>query len=458
MISTIFALLPIASLGLTELPVHHLMPDGRVLPTRDRRVWAFDTADDLATEEPRLQEELDRHFSAGVVRRARNAGFEIGDLRRLRDLEERAKVETPPPGGVGYGFYYRDADFRWSNSTATYQRMIAPGKPGGDVSTWLYNTTTNRAELGVEAFISYYAQSSFRFKVFDWARYPAAPWQTDMSYSTLDEYLESTECDDGVWRQELYVVNETFSDALNQWTNRVWLENRRTSELDLVYSYDYTTSNPNQNTFENGDFYGSWGPIFETFQDHDGSNKPIGWNDCVLVQDGQIRTMSTANSYLRNDDPDLSPPIFLTPNRAWAVGTTSAEPPVTLLEAEDGIHDVGELYADGWLAGPVHPRGLMLKAPGFPVVASQQHNAEFQLQLLSGGSAGGPLAEYGVYDRTTGTLIHSEKVYESDFDTEDVYQPFRFDFTAVAGHMYHIGAWSYARRDVVLDRVVLVLN
>lgn len=449
-----------------DLPAVLALPDGRLLPTRDLRAWAAGPGDDLATADAAAQEELDRAFAASVVRRAASLGIPAWSSPTLQSLARRAgmggtpaaPVTPPPPGGVGYGFFYRDGTLLWSNSTASYQSMIVPRTPGGDVYTWLYNTTTNRSNLGVEAFISYYAQTDFHFKVFDWARYPGNPWQTDLAYGSLGEYVTSLQNDDGTWRQELFAVNETFSPSYNNWTNRVWLENKRLDTMDLVYQYSYTTTNPNQNTFESGDYFGSWGPIFETFQDHDGSNTPVGWNDCWLVQDGVTKTLTPATTWARNDDPDLYPPVFLTPNNAWAVGSTSGEPALTGIEGENGQHRVGVLAGDGWLAGPAHGRGLMFYGPPFPAVPAGRMNAEFRFKVNSLSGSSQKLAVYGVYDATLGLVVAQYDLYLNQFDAPGDYDSFRFDFTAAGGRNYRLVVMSLARHDVVLDRVALVKN
>ncbi|TAH37354.1 MAG: hypothetical protein EYC70_10305 [Planctomycetota bacterium] len=443
-----------------EIPAVMTLPDGRVLPARDRRDWAADPADDLATLDPAAQEQLDRLFAASIVRRAQGRAVPPTASARLQSLAQRAgaAVVPPPPGGVGYGFFFTEGTLNWSSSTASYQSMIAPRTPGGDVNTWLYNTTTNRSNLGVEAFISYFAQQDFHFKVFDWARYPAAPWQTDIVYGGLGEYISSVQNDDSTYRQELFAVNETFHGSGNNWTNRVWLENRVDDVLDLVYSYTYTLSNPNQNTYQTGDYFGSWAPIFETFQDHDGSNTPIGWNDFWLVQDGVMRGLTTGVSYARNDDPELFPPIFLTPNNAWAVGTTAGEPAVTAREAETGQHRIGQLNGDGWMAGPAHGTGLMFLGPPFNNVPGGRKNAEFRFKVDSLTGPGGALATYGVYDATTATVVAQDDLFLSDFNAANDYDPFRMDFNAVAGHNYRLVVRSYGLVNLTLDRVALVKN
>lgn len=88
------------------------------------------------------------------------------------------------PGGVGYGFYFNSNfvnDFT-TGTSITYD-IICPTTPGGNVSTFLYLTSTNRAAKGVEALISYKGQDELSFKVFDWARIGTEPWVVSMTYT-----------------------------------------------------------------------------------------------------------------------------------------------------------------------------------------------------------------------------------------------------------------------------------
>jgi len=359
-------------------------------------------------------------------------------------------------GAVGYGIWFNDDAFLWTDVTAIVQNMIIPRTPGGDVYTWLYNTTTNRSNLGVEAFISYYAQSDFHFRVFDWAR-PADPWQTDIPYNQLGEYIHDVQNPDGVWRQLLRVINVTQQHTLNNWTNKVYLYNRFREVWDLVYLYAYTTNNPSQNTFQPGDFYGSWGPIFETFQNHDGSNKPIGFDDSWIYQDGDISQLAPENSWIEIDDPSLYPPIFLVPNSAWAVGSTDGEPVDQVFEAEGGVHDLGRLYGDYWVASPGDGEGWMLRGPMWTFPAGRM-NAEYLAGIAEVSGPDDPICMLGVWDATQGYYAAADTLYRSDFADDRAASPFRHDFNAVAGHQYEFVVYSLANEVLGMDRVVIVKN
>jgi hypothetical protein len=102
-----------------------------------------------------------------------------GRERAYRELTERVGKERlevarakekdqPVPGGVGYGpFYNSTYKSAFAQGTSLYFEIICPTSPGGNVNTWFYLTGMNRAGRGIEAFVSYYAQTQPHFKVFD---------------------------------------------------------------------------------------------------------------------------------------------------------------------------------------------------------------------------------------------------------------------------------------------------
>ena len=177
-----------------------------------------------------------------------------------RPSRKSAKKSPPVPGGVGYGMFYTD-QFRasFSGGTAMYYEIVCPLQPGGNVNTWLYLTTMNRAQRGVEAFVSYQGQNDTRFKVFDWAR--SDQWQTNIPLADLADYLRSTVAH-GTALQVLTVFSLTIEIGPNQWRNEVYLHNRAANSWDLIYQFDYASTNAEQTT----GFTGTWGPIVETFQ------------------------------------------------------------------------------------------------------------------------------------------------------------------------------------------------
>jgi hypothetical protein len=225
---------------------------------------------------------------------------------------------TPPvPGGVGYGMFF-NASFKtdYQTGSAIYFEVICPNPPGGNVTTWLYLTATNRTGKGVEAFVYYKGQNNTFFKVFDWARNDH--WQTNIPFANLGNYLV-TRSAHGKNYQVLPIMNAT-QKAGSKWYNQVWLPNRVTGGLDLVYQYAYTATLSEQKN----DWVGSWGPIVETFQNSYSGTKPMGALRTYLTgrdssnRWGSWKLLRSADSYIRDDNKGFSL-VFRDPNYSWAV-------------------------------------------------------------------------------------------------------------------------------------------
>ena len=230
------------------------------------------------------------------------------------------KTKRPTPGGVGYGFFYEDAfKTKFTTGTGICWDVICPTPPGGNVNTYLYLTATNRSSLGVEALVAYNGQSQTSFEVFDWARYPAAPWQTNIPFGTLTSYLR-TESAHGHSYKALMLTNLTFTDGGGTWHNQVILWNEGAARWELVYDYQYSATL----ALQQAAFYGSWGPIVETFQTSYSGTKPMGALGTQLIsrdsQWGTWQNLGGSDSYLRTDNKGFSL-IFLDANCNWAVNS-----------------------------------------------------------------------------------------------------------------------------------------
>lgn len=116
--------------------------------------------------------------------------------------------EPPLPGGVGLGVFY-EAGFKldFDRGAAAEFFVLCPTRLGGSGNSWLYLTATNRASLGVEAFVAYHGQDELRFVVFDWAR--KDPWQVDLHFVALGPYLHDIQLW-GATYQTLQVQNFTY--------------------------------------------------------------------------------------------------------------------------------------------------------------------------------------------------------------------------------------------------------
>ena len=234
-----------------------------------------------------------------------------------RSSRKSAKKSPPVPGGVGYGMFYTD-QFRasFAGGTALYYEIVCPLQPGGNVNTWLYLTAMNRAQRGVEAFVSYQGQNDTRFKVFDWAR--SDQWQTNIPLADLTDYLRSTVAH-GTSLQVLLVFNLTYQIAQNQWRNEVFLHNRVVNGWDLIYQFDYASTIAEQTT----GFVGTWGPIVETFQNPYQNTDFLGFVNTLLISataSGQldVGVLASAQSTVRNDGHGFTP-LFLDANYSFVV-------------------------------------------------------------------------------------------------------------------------------------------
>jgi hypothetical protein len=301
------------------------------VPGRDLPVESADEREAFARSKREAQpdEAAERAFIASKTHLIRTHPTLRAPERRLvlAELTERlgrASVEvlergTPPvPGGVGYGVFY-NGSFKsaFALGTSLYFEIVSPTSPGGNVNTWLYLTAMNRAGRGLEAFVSYNAQTQPRFKVFDWAR--SDHWQIDTAWSSLGSYLGTTSAH-GQSHQILGVWSSTFELSPGQWRNEAWLLNRSAGRWDLIYRYDY----PGTQAEQTGGWLGSWGPIVETFQDSYQNTNPMGALNTMLISRtssgawGSWQLLSAADSYIRTDNKGFSL-VFLDPNYAFVV-------------------------------------------------------------------------------------------------------------------------------------------
>ena len=215
-------------------------------------------------------------------------------------------VTQPVPGGVGYGFFYTSA-FKglWGHGTSWSADFICPSPPGGNVNTWLYLTGMNRAGMGVEAFVSYDGQGTPHFKVYDWARAPADPWQTDVPFTSLGNYLTTTS-NHGHPYPTLPVWNSTWLIGANTYRNQALLYNHVRGGWDLMYQYDYTATLAQQQGATV--WPGSWAAIVETFQNPYSQTNPMGALGIQLISAdnsgkwGSWAMLAASNSYVRTDN------------------------------------------------------------------------------------------------------------------------------------------------------------
>lgn len=214
----------------------------------------------------------------------------------------------PVPGGIGFGYWFTDAALFWTDSVVLDYFIVTPDRVGGNMDYFLYLTSSNRSNLGTEAFISYYGQNEATFKVYDWAR--TDHWQTSINLPTSNpHYLTERRNERGQLQKMCRVSNATlylgFDGIQHQWRNEVQLFNFDLNDWDLIYQYDYSTATKEENTFQSGEFFGSWGPIVEIWTDegsYDGLNV-VGFDLCRLYLDSSVsplwlNSMNTTNTQM----------------------------------------------------------------------------------------------------------------------------------------------------------------
>ena len=231
------------------------------------------------------------------------------DWRKQRPL--RWGETTPPeaPGGVGYGYYFYDNALLWTNSTVADYYVVVPTLLNEKVS-YLYLTSTCRAQLGTESLIEFNGPNEAAFWIYDWAQAAANRWQLFMNLpNDHPEYLTQRPDEFAVTRQMIHVRNGTyylgFANGQYQWQNQVMLFNFTLGDWDLIYSYNYGTTNLTDNLYGNdGDPTGYWGPIVETFGTFTNVNS-VGFDLIRLFQDGNPNAfwLSPTNSYAVMSSP-----------------------------------------------------------------------------------------------------------------------------------------------------------
>jgi hypothetical protein len=238
------------------------------------------------------------HPTADIVARDRTVQSLIESIGPMAP----EMLTQPIPGGVGYGFFY-DAAFKtlWGHGTSWSCDFVCPSPPNGNVNTWLYLTGTNRAGLGVEAFVAYNGQGIPHFRVFDWAR--GDHWQTDIPFTSLTNYLTTISAHGSLF-PVLPVWNSTWLIGENNYRNQALLYNHVRGGWDLIYQYDY----PGTDAQQKSGWVGSWAAIVETFQPLYVHTNQMGALGTQLVSAdnsgkwGSWAQLAASNSSVRTDN------------------------------------------------------------------------------------------------------------------------------------------------------------
>ena len=253
-------------------------------------------------------------------------------LRKLGKLAPDL-AEMPVPGGVGYGYFYNPG-FRsdFVTGTAITVGYVCPATAGGNVNQQLFVTSTNRANLGVEALVAWEGSQQAIFSIYDWSvgRRSANDGRGDpnidtqryvykLDYGQLANYLLSQEVAGQVYPM-LLVQNTTFQLSSGVWRNLVQLFNSTTGKWDGVYQKDYSATTAVQTR----GWPGSWGPIVETFQPHYTGTNLLGVFGAQVMTAGADNRWSAPTTLSPNEvDPQADQvgfhQAFLDPNQSWLV-------------------------------------------------------------------------------------------------------------------------------------------
>ena len=248
--------------------------------------------------------------------------------RAVARASETGELETP--GGVGYGFYFYNSALLWTNSTTADYYIIAPTYSGGNVS-FLYLTSTCRSQLGTESLVAFSGMNEAGFWIYDWAQPAANRWQVMIDLPAAHpEYLMTRPDEFGIPRQMVHVRNGTYytgyAAGQYQWRNRVQLFNSVSGGWDLIYSYDYGTTNLTDNLYSaSGSSIGFWGPIVETFDTYT-NVVPVGFDQVRLFQDGNPNSfwLSANNCYVLQSSPWQL--LTMVSNTSFSVGVGQTVP------------------------------------------------------------------------------------------------------------------------------------
>jgi hypothetical protein len=201
------------------------------------------------------------------------------DLRARAEAIRRALPPPPLVSAVGYGLYYAH-EFRsqFGSGTGIQYHIVCPTVVGGSVSTYLYLTATNRAALGCEAYISYFAQDPPDFRVYDWSVSGEDKLRVTLPFDQYPQYRLNVLAYEQT-HQTVYVRNLTYRIGAGLWRNAVLLLNPTESRFDLIYKNDYEATPADQKK----DNLGFWGPIVEVFEDSYAGTNTIGFMQAQLA-------------------------------------------------------------------------------------------------------------------------------------------------------------------------------
>lgn len=267
-------------------------------------------APSLQAEMLDVRQEIARESASNLVEHVRSHGQMPPKHDWKKDRQSSlTPTEAPTPGGVGYGYDYYNTAMIWTNSTIADYYVVAPNYLIGYVS-YLYLTSTCRAQLGTESLVEYDHNNEAQFWIYDWAQ-SGNRWVVMIDLPTANpKYLTTRPDEFAIPRQMIHVRNGTYylgyAAGQYQWQNNVMLFNFTRSDWDVVYTYNYGTASLTNNLYASGtSSIGSWGPIVETFDVSYTTVNTVGFDLIRLFQDNNPTPLwfTPANTYVRKSSP-----------------------------------------------------------------------------------------------------------------------------------------------------------
>ncbi|MBI3822356.1 MAG: hypothetical protein HY289_06720 [Planctomycetes bacterium] len=234
--------------------------------------------------------------------------FPVKDARQKfwLDSEFRSFAGKKDPRSQALGYWPRAGELTFRESTAIRYVIVFPDTVGGASDDYVYLTTSNRAEQGVEAHIAYFAQQPPDFYIFDFSigsadpGVPAGRLARQVAVAKLGDYVFPITVA-GLPRNGILVINQTRRVQPQHWMNSVFLgvvRNGVTQRYDAVYTHSYCLfADDDQQPQRNG----FWGPEIEAFFPFTKSINAMGFTQAMWYQDGARHGIDNTNSEKHDD-------------------------------------------------------------------------------------------------------------------------------------------------------------
>jgi hypothetical protein len=224
--------------------------------------------------------------------------------KTLVKKEKTKRVEDSSAHEVHYslGFWPRPGKLLFTISTAIRHTFVFPDSVGGDSDYFVYLTSTNRSERGVEAHLAYYQQDPPEFWVYDWSiERETSRLALRLRFADFARYIFPIDFQ-GFHRHGMLVLTQTALVRGTTWTNSVHFGVFKANVLqsfDMVYANTYRLAT---NADQQPNLNGFWGPEVETMRRFTQRINPMGSREALFIQDGVPRPMTSSNTELQDDN------------------------------------------------------------------------------------------------------------------------------------------------------------